>query len=148
MNLQTKSVWRKKKSLKIIVKHIKNKKKWSTVKQIFQESSQGLGSVIAMLNFLTLVTGCLGESSYTLYTAVLPPNNPWPIEIVSIYAFDGAGTKMMQSKMLGTILWCGWRIQKMIATNKMSERARKLHRQALRLLVLQVRYRLASVFHS
>ncbi|GMS90107.1 hypothetical protein PENTCL1PPCAC_12282, partial [Pristionchus entomophagus] len=38
---------------------------------------------------------------------------------------------------LGTMLWCGWKIQHMIKTNKMSERARKLHRQALRLLVLQ-----------
>ncbi|KAF8359428.1 hypothetical protein PRIPAC_94423 [Pristionchus pacificus] len=60
------------------------------------ENAQGFMPLIAMLNFMTLITFCLG-----------------------------------------TILWCGWRIQRMIARNKMSERVRKLHRQALRLLVLQ-----------
>ncbi|GMR43367.1 hypothetical protein PMAYCL1PPCAC_13562, partial [Pristionchus mayeri] len=38
---------------------------------------------------------------------------------------------------LGTMIFCGWRIQRKIGRNKMSERVRRLHKQALRLLVLQ-----------
>ncbi|GMT19912.1 hypothetical protein PFISCL1PPCAC_11209, partial [Pristionchus fissidentatus] len=64
----------------------------------FREKNQeeGIGPVIALFNFLSLIFCCLG-----------------------------------------TMIWCGWKIQRMIVTNKLSERAKKVHKQALRLLVLQ-----------
>ncbi|GMR43368.1 hypothetical protein PMAYCL1PPCAC_13563, partial [Pristionchus mayeri] len=38
---------------------------------------------------------------------------------------------------LGTMIFCGWRIQRTIGEDKMSERVRRLHGRALRLLTLQ-----------